>query len=62
MAKGRVIQADLTRALKGAAAAGVLVQRVEIEQDGTIVLVTVADTEKSPDAALKAWEHSNDAR
>ena len=33
-------QTDVTRALKGAEAAGVEVNRIEIDQDGKIVLVT----------------------
>ncbi|GGD42461.1 hypothetical protein [Aureimonas glaciei] len=35
-------QADVTRALKGAKAAGMPVVRVEIDRDGKIVLLTAA--------------------
>lgn len=41
-------QADVTRALRGADAAGRLVRRVEIDRDGKIVLVMV-DGEPAPD-------------
>jgi hypothetical protein len=62
MAATRFTQADVTRAVKGAVAAGVAVQRVEIDRDGRVVLVFGADDDKSPNAALEAWERKHGAR
>jgi hypothetical protein len=39
-------QADVSRALKGASAAGIVISRIEIDQNGKIVLV--ATTEAAP--------------
>ena len=38
MARTRFTQADITRAFKGATAAGVVVQRVEIDPDGKVIV------------------------
>ena len=51
MTSTRFTQADVTRALKGAVAAGVVVQRVEFERDGRMVLISAVGTDHSPDEA-----------
>jgi hypothetical protein len=40
-------QADVTRAFRGAKAAGVRVARVEIDRDGKIVIVTADELERA---------------
>lgn len=41
-------QQDVTRALRGAKAAGMNIQRVEIDQAGKIILVTAGETPSAP--------------
>jgi hypothetical protein len=50
----RIRQRDITRALKGAVAAGMTIARVEIGVDGSIVLVTDAPKE-TPQLSLDKW-------
>jgi len=40
-------QADVSRAVKGAAAAGLAIARVEVNADGKIVIVTALEPEKA---------------
>jgi len=48
-------QADITKALKAAAAAGMVVQRFEIDRDGK--LVVIAGQPAEPEfAALNEWD------
>jgi hypothetical protein len=42
-------QTDLTRALRGARAAGIEIARVAIDKDGSIILVVAKPTEESGD-------------
>jgi hypothetical protein len=42
-------QTDLTRALKGARAAGVEIARVEIDNDGRIIVVAALPTDETGD-------------
>ncbi len=57
MARGRFTQAEVTRAIKAAQSAGLVVSRLEIEPDGKITVFTVPDQQPSSDAerALDAW-------
>ncbi len=48
-------QVDVTRALKGAVAAGIVVKRVEIERDGKIVVVT-GTPEVEPSSSANEWD------
>lgn len=61
MARATVTQAEITRAIKAAKAAGMPVGRVEVSRDGAIV-ITVGAAVDSADAALEAWERSHGAR
>lgn len=56
MARGKLIftQGDVTRALKGAAAAGVDVKRFEIDRDGKIVIVT--GQPEAPAVSENEWD------
>lgn len=61
----RFKQADVARAVKGATAAGLCVSRVEIDAQGTIVLVLGSPVQKDPAPALSAydaWRAKRDAR
>jgi hypothetical protein len=61
----RFKKTDVTRALKGAAAAGAKVSRVEIGGDGQLVLVLddLARQEiPSADSAYETWRAKRDAR
>ena len=49
-------QADLTRALKAATAAGLKVQRFEITPDGRIIVVTGQPESHEPSSLLEAWK------
>jgi hypothetical protein len=49
-------QQDVTRAIKGAVAAGVDVARVEIDREGKIVIVTgKCGPSNDPQSALNTW-------
>lgn len=55
-------QADVARAVRGALAGGLEINRVEIAKDGSIVLSRVAgDRPAEPAAALDGWleKHGN---
>jgi hypothetical protein len=55
-------QADVTRALRGAVAAGVEIARVEIDPSaGSIVILTSRDF-SNPVAAYDVWKGKKDAR
>jgi hypothetical protein len=43
-------QSDVTRALKGAVGAGIAVSRVEIDKEGTIVIIAKLDDSTNSDA------------
>jgi hypothetical protein len=61
----RFKKTDVTRALKGAAAAGAKVSRVEIGGDGQLVLVLddpVRQEAPSTVSAYDAWRAKRDAR
>jgi hypothetical protein len=51
-------QSDLTKALKGTAKAGIAVDRVEIEKDGKIVIVTARpeDTANEEQPRKNEWD------
>ncbi len=56
-------QADVQRAVKGVKAAGVEVDRVEIDQSGKIVIVSgKADVADGEIDHLAAWRAERDAR
>jgi hypothetical protein len=52
-------QADLTRAAKGLAAAGVEVDRYEIEPNGKIVIITARGQRIDPATPLDKWIAEN---
>lgn len=54
-------QTDVTRALKGALAAGMNVGRVEIDREGRIVIVAPSQ-KPEPQGDLDRWLEKNDAR
>lgn len=49
-------QADLTKALKGAVAAGINVDRVEIDRAGKIVVVAGAAGKGAPESDANEWD------
>ena len=51
-------QTDVTRALRGARAAGVQMARVEIDKDGRIILMVAKPTEHSDNVGgeLNEWD------
>jgi len=51
----------LTRALKGAKAAGIEVARIEIDKDGRISILTPL-MPASPESPYEEWKAKNDAR
>ncbi|MGY4398384.1 hypothetical protein ACVWZA_003590 [Sphingomonas sp. UYAg733] len=55
-------QADLTRAVKAARAAGLDVARIEINPDGTIVLEQSRETISGQASPLDQWKAKRDAR
>ncbi len=59
MGKTRFTQADVTRAAKGAVAAGLRVVRLEIDQTGKLAVFTSAEPENNADAALAEWERTH---
>jgi hypothetical protein len=54
----KIRQREITRALKGAKAAGVSLNRVVIDKSGTITLFPgmVADQPQSPDSEPNEWD------
>lgn len=54
-------QADISRAVKGAQAAGLSVASVQVDRDGRIVLTVTQSTptQSAPDAALAQWMARN---
>jgi hypothetical protein len=59
MGKTRFTQADVTRAAKGAVAAGLRVVRLEIDQTGKLAVFTSAEPENNADAVLEYWERTH---
>jgi hypothetical protein len=55
-------QADISRAVKGATAAGLIVGRVEFDQDGKIVNVSGECKPKDAATPLDAWKAIKNAR
>ncbi|WP_079541778.1 hypothetical protein [Bradyrhizobium lablabi] len=45
-------QQDVTRALRGAIAAGIEIQRVEIDKAGKIIIVTIGDSPQTSEHEL----------
>ena len=54
-------QADISRAVKGATAAGLVIGRVEIDQDGKIVVVSGEGRSKETTTPLDAWKAKKNA-
>ena len=52
-------QADVTRAIKGAIAAGMKVVRAEIDQSGKIVIVSPSEEAPTPANDLDKWLAEN---
>lgn len=52
-------QADVTRAIKGAIAAGMKVARAEIDQSGRIVVVSPSEETMKPANELDKWLAEN---
>ena len=52
-------QADVTRAIKGALAAGMKVGRAEIDQSGTIVIISSTEEPIRPANELDRWLAEN---
>jgi hypothetical protein len=50
-------QHDVTKAIKGAAAAGVNIVRIEIAKDGRIVIIAAAEA-ASPDEGVNEWDNA----
>ena len=59
MGKARFTQADITRAAKGAVAAGLSVVRFEIDQTGKLAVFTSAEPENNADTALAEWKRTH---
>jgi hypothetical protein len=55
-------QLDVTRALRGAVAAGIQVQRIEIDKEGKIVVIAGKVPESARDSEDKRneWDDAND--
>jgi hypothetical protein len=55
-------QLDVTRALRAAAAAGIEVQRIEIEKDGRIVVVAgkVLESPRDDENNRSEWDDADD--
>ncbi len=58
----RFKQADVSRAVKGATAAGLKVSRVEIDADGKIVLVSHDAAPHGAASDFDTWKGKRDAR
>ncbi|WP_141701226.1 hypothetical protein [Methyloceanibacter methanicus] len=58
MARGRCTfrQQDVTRALRATVAAGIDVQRIEIDKDGKIVVVTGRPREEAEESGENEWD------
>jgi hypothetical protein len=54
-------QIDVSRACRGAAAAGVEISKVEIDTDGKIVIVA-RNGDQKPASELAKWKAQRDAR
>lgn len=54
-------QADVTAAIKGAAAGGLKIGKIEIEPEGTIVIHT-GEPQKASESDLDKWLEIRDAR
>lgn len=52
-------QADVTRAIKGAIAAGMKVARAEIDQTGRIIVFSPSDDPVKPSSELDRWLAEN---
>jgi hypothetical protein len=55
-------QSDISRAVKGAQAAGISVARIEIDATGTIVITSGSPQESAPTDAYSAWKEKRHAR
>ncbi len=55
-------QADVSRAVKGATVARLVIGRVEIDQDGKIVIVSGEGKPKEAVTPLEAWKARKNAR
>ena len=55
-------QADISRAVKGATVARLVIGRVEIDQDGKIVIVSGEGKPKEAVTPLDAWKARKNAR
>jgi len=55
-------QADVTRALKAAVAAGIEVARVEIEARTGKIIISTPRRRDEPDSPYDAWKAENNAR
>jgi hypothetical protein len=49
-------QTDVARAIKGAVAAGLIVQRVEVDKAGKIVVVVGEPGKAEPDTSSNSWD------
>jgi hypothetical protein len=49
-------QTDVARAIKGAVAAGLTVQRVEVDKDGKIIVVVGQTDKTEPKAGANEWD------
>jgi len=58
----RFKQGDISRALKGATAAGMKVGRVEIDPHGKIVIISESGAATKPATDLDTWLEKRDAR
>jgi len=53
----QVRQSDVTKAVKGALAAGITVERVEVQADGRITIITVRQDQQAPTTSGKnEWD------
>lgn len=58
----KLTQADIARAIKGAAKAGLLIGRVEIDEDGKIVLIAGSEQTMTTQTPLEKWKAGRNAR
>lgn len=49
-------QSDVTRAVKSAQAAGLIVSQITLDREGHIVMTTQPQADKVPAAQLKNWD------